>query len=72
MGRGFKVAMEVLASGRLGLAAGCVGLSSRLVQHGHRARAPSGRAFGRNIGEFGLIKDKIAGMLAEIYALEGR
>jgi acyl-CoA dehydrogenase family protein 9 len=28
------------------------------------------RAFGRNIGEFGLIKDKIARMLAQTYALE--
>jgi acyl-CoA dehydrogenase family protein 9 len=28
------------------------------------------RAFGRNIGEFGLIKDKIATMMAETYALE--
>jgi len=33
-------------------------------------RVQERRAFGRNIGEFGLIKDKIAGMLAQTYALE--
>jgi acyl-CoA dehydrogenase family protein 9 len=69
VGRGFKVAMEVLNSGRLGLAAGCVGLSSALIKLAIE-RVQDRRAFGRNIGEFGMIKDKIAGMLAETYALE--
>ncbi|APR83616.1 Acyl-CoA dehydrogenase, short-chain specific [Minicystis rosea] len=69
VGRGFKVAMEVLNSGRLGLAAGCVGLCSTLIKLSIE-RVQERRAFGRNIGEFGLIKDKIATMLAETYALE--
>jgi len=69
VGRGFKVAMEVLNSGRLGLAAGCVGLSSALIKLAIE-RVQERRAFGRNIGEFGMIKDKIATMLAETYALE--
>jgi acyl-CoA dehydrogenase family protein 9 len=69
VGRGFKVAMEVLNSGRLGLASGCVGLASRLIKLAIE-RVQERRAFGRNIGEFGLIKDKIATMLAECYALE--
>jgi acyl-CoA dehydrogenase family protein 9 len=69
VGRGFKVAMEVLNSGRLGLASGCVGLASRLIKMAIE-RVQERRAFGRNIGEFGLIKDKIASMLAETYALE--
>jgi acyl-CoA dehydrogenase family protein 9 len=69
VGRGFKVAMEVLNSGRLGLAAGCVGLCTQLVRMAIE-RVQERRAFGRNIGEFGLIKDKVAMMLAETYALE--
>jgi acyl-CoA dehydrogenase family protein 9 len=69
VGRGFKVAMEVLNSGRLGLASGCVGLASTLIKLALE-RVQERRAFGRNIGEFGLIKDKIAAMLAENYALE--
>jgi acyl-CoA dehydrogenase family protein 9 len=69
VGRGFKVAMEVLNNGRLGLASGCVGLATRVIKMAIE-RVQERRAFGRNIGEFGLIKDKIAMMLAETYALE--
>jgi acyl-CoA dehydrogenase family protein 9 len=68
-GRGFKVAMEVLNSGRLGLASGCVGASKRLIKMAVE-RAQERKAFGRPIGEFGLIKDKIATMMAETFALE--
>jgi acyl-CoA dehydrogenase family protein 9 len=68
-GRGFKVAMEVLNSGRLGLASGCVGLCKHLIKMSTE-RVQERRAFGRIIGEFGLVKDKIARMLAETYALE--
>ncbi|MDI1433897.1 MULTISPECIES: acyl-CoA dehydrogenase family protein [Polyangium] len=69
VGKGFKVAMEVLNSGRLGLASGCVGVCKTLLRLAI-ARVEERRAFGRNIGDFGLIKDKIARMLAETYALE--
>ena len=69
VGRGFKVAMEVLNSGRLGLASGCVGLASRLIKMVIE-RVQERRAFGRNIGEFGLIKDKIASMMSDTWALE--
>ena len=69
VGRGFKVAMEVLNSGRLGLASGCVGQARHLIQLATE-RVQERKAFGRNIGEFGLIKDKIAHMLSETYALE--
>jgi acyl-CoA dehydrogenase family member 9 len=68
-GRGFKVAMEVLNSGRLGLASGCVGLSRRLIKMAVE-RVQERKAFGRPIGEFGLIKDKIAVMMADTYAVE--
>jgi acyl-CoA dehydrogenase family protein 9 len=68
-GRGFKVAMGVLNNGRLGLAAGCVGMSKVLVKLAIE-RIGERRAFGKTLGEFGLIKDKIAGMLARTYALE--
>ena len=69
MGRGFKVAMEVLNSGRLGLASGCVGLCKRLVKMSVE-RVQERKAFGRPIGEFGLIKDKIGTMMADTFALE--
>ncbi|MBI4955193.1 MAG: acyl-CoA dehydrogenase family protein [Myxococcales bacterium] len=69
VGRGFRVAMEVLNSGRLGLAAGCTGSCRALVKLAVE-RVQERHAFGRRIGEFGLIKDKIALMLAQTYALE--
>ncbi|HZF50484.1 MAG TPA: acyl-CoA dehydrogenase family protein [Polyangiaceae bacterium] len=69
VGKGFKVAMEVLNNGRMGLAAGCIGMSTVLLKLAIE-RVQERRAFGRNIGEFGLIKDKIATMLAQVYALE--
>src|SRR5450432_232485 len=68
-GRGFKVAMQVLDSGRLALASGCLGLSKRLLKMAVE-RCKERRAFGRSIGEFGLIKDKIATMMADTWALE--
>jgi len=69
VGRGFGVAMEVLNSGRLSLASGCVGGSKRLIRMAVE-RTLERKAFGRAIGEFGLIKDKIASMMARTYALE--
>jgi acyl-CoA dehydrogenase family protein 9 len=69
VGKGFKVAMEILNNGRLGLAAGCVGACHTLLRMAIE-RVQERRAFNRPIGEFGLIKDKIATMLAIVYALE--
>ncbi|MCL2449800.1 MAG: acyl-CoA dehydrogenase family protein, partial [Polyangiaceae bacterium] len=68
-GRGHRVAMDVLNGGRIGLASGCLGICKRVIQMAI-ARCQDRRAFGRPIGEFGLIKDKIASMLADTWALE--
>ena len=68
-GRGFRVAMQVLSGGRLGLASGCVGVCKRLIRLAVE-RCRERRAFGRSIGEFGLVKDKIATMMADTWALE--
>jgi acyl-CoA dehydrogenase family protein 9 len=68
-GRGLKVAMEVLGSARLDLASACVGLCKRIIRL-TVDRCRERRAFGRPIGEFGLIKDKIAIMMSETWALE--
>jgi acyl-CoA dehydrogenase family protein 9 len=69
VGRGFKVAMEVLNRGRLSLASGCVGSCKRLLRLTVE-RAEERKAFGRPIGQFGLVKDKIARMMSETFALE--
>lgn len=69
VGRGFRVATQVLDGGRIMLGAQCVGLSKRLIEMAV-VRCNERRAFGRPIGQFALIKDKIAHMMVDTFALE--
>jgi acyl-CoA dehydrogenase family protein 9 len=69
VGRGFRVAMHVLTSARLALAASCIGSSKKLLKLAID-RATQRKTFGRSISEFGLIKDKLAMMQAELFAME--
>jgi len=69
VGRGFKVAMEVLSHARLSLASSCIGKGKRLLRMSVD-RVNERKAFGRNISEFGLVRDKIAQMSSELFALE--
>ena len=69
VGRGFKVAMEVLTHARLALASSCLGKGKRLLRMAVD-RVSERKAFGRNISEFGLVRDKIAQMASELFALE--
>lgn len=69
LGKGFKVAMNVLNSGRLSLGAGCVGGMKTIL--GLATEHANGRKqFGKTITEFGLIQEKLADMAAHIYATE--
>jgi alkylation response protein AidB-like acyl-CoA dehydrogenase len=69
LGKGLKVALTVLDFGRVTFGASCTGAAKtclRLaVQH-----ANARRQFGRTLGEFELIKKKIARMAAGAYAME--
>jgi acyl-CoA dehydrogenase family protein 9 len=69
LGKGFKIAMEVLNSGRLGLASGCVGASKGLIKLAV-THAKNRQQFGKPIIEFGMIQDKISRMMMMVYALE--
>lgn len=69
IGRGFKVAMEVFTHGRLSLASSCVGQSKRLLRMAV-SRVNERKAFGRSIAEFGLVRDKVATMTADLFAME--
>ncbi|MBA7601948.1 putative acyl-CoA dehydrogenase [subsurface metagenome] len=68
-GKGFKVAMEVLNSGRLGLAAGVVGGAKAVIREASK-HARERRQFGRPIAEFELIQEKIARMTVDTYVTE--
>lgn len=69
MGKGFKIAMEILNTGRLGLASGCVGGCKALVTLAAE-HAKNRRQFGKAIGQFEMIQDKIARMAADTYAAD--
>ena len=69
VGRGFKVAMEVLTSARLTLASSCIGAAKRLLRLAVE-RGTERKTFGRSIAEFPIVKDKIALMSADLFALE--
>ena len=68
-GMGFKVAMEVLNSGRLGLAAGSIGGMRKVIAES-TAHALRRRQFGKAIAEFELIEEKIARMAMGAFVID--
>jgi alkylation response protein AidB-like acyl-CoA dehydrogenase len=66
-GRGFRVAMQTLDGGRIGIAAQAVGIAQAAFEVA-REYAKERRAFGRRIGEFQAIQEKLANMSMEIDA----
>ncbi|MGK5085134.1 acyl-CoA dehydrogenase family protein [Bdellovibrionota bacterium FG-1] len=69
VGQGFKVAMGVLNHGRMGLGAGCVGGAKKCIE-ASVAHALERKQFGKSIGEFGMIQEKIGRMMMNCYAAE--
>jgi alkylation response protein AidB-like acyl-CoA dehydrogenase len=69
VGKGFKVAMNILNSGRTGLGGGAVGAMKRMVGLATR-QAKERVQFGKPIAEFGLIKQKLGTMVVDCYAAE--
>jgi alkylation response protein AidB-like acyl-CoA dehydrogenase len=69
VGRGHVVAFNSLNIGRLKLAGGCVG-STKIALQNAVSYAKQRVQFGRPIAQFGLIKQKIAGMAIGIFTLE--
>jgi very long chain acyl-CoA dehydrogenase len=69
VGGGFKVAMEILNNGRFGMGAALTGCMKSLLV-GVREHALSRTQFGKKIGEYGVIKEKLAGIATRIYGAE--
>ncbi len=68
-GKGFKVAMEILNSGRVGLAGGSVGGSKTVLKQAI-AHVKEREQFGHPLIDFEMIKEKIAQIAINIYAAE--
>jgi len=69
VGQGFKIALEILNSGRLGLAAGSA-RGVRQIMNEAIAFAKQREQFGRPIAEFEMLRRKIALAAAECYAAD--
>lgn len=69
VGKGFKVAMKILNSGRTGLGGGCVGMMKKAIALGAK-QAKERKQFGQPIASYGLIKQKLGHMMVECYAAE--
>ncbi len=69
VGKGFKVAMKILNSGRTGLGGGCIGAMKNLISMSSK-QAKERVQFGKPIADFGLIKQKIGHMVVDCYATE--
>ena len=69
IGRGHIVAFNVLNSGRFTLGASCVG-GSKYVLMTAAKYAKERKAFGKQIGDFGLIREKLAEIAIQIFAVE--
>lgn len=69
VGKGFKVAMTILNSGRTGLGGGAVGGMKQLIALAAK-QANERVQFGKPIREFGLIKQKLGHMVVDCYAAE--
>ena len=68
-GKGFKIAMAILNSGRTGLSGGAVGGMKTCIALASK-QAVERKQFGSSIAEFGLIKKKIAEMTVDCFAAE--
>jgi acyl-CoA dehydrogenase family protein 9 len=69
VGKGFKVAMKILNSGRTGLGGGSVGAMKRMIALSTK-QAKERVQFGKPIAEFGLVKQKLGNMLVDCYTTE--
>ena len=69
VGKGLKLALTVLDFGRTTFGASCTGAAKYCLER-MVARANSRRQFGKTLGEFELVRGKIAEAAADMYAME--
>ena len=68
-GDGFRIAMQVLNNGRIGLGTGSVGATKRLIDLAIN-HTKERRQFGRTLSEFELVQDKVGWMVSYLFGLE--
>ncbi|MBT9545152.1 MAG: acyl-CoA dehydrogenase family protein [Candidatus Sericytochromatia bacterium] len=68
-GKGFKVAMEILNNGRLSTSTASFGVAKLLIDMSIKY-ASERKQFGKHIGQFDIIKEKIANMSMLAYGMQ--
>jgi acyl-CoA dehydrogenase family protein 9 len=68
-GEGFRIAMQVLNNGRIGLGTGSVGATKHLIDLAIE-QVKERRQFGQPLADFELVQDKIAWMVTNLFGLE--
>jgi acyl-CoA dehydrogenase family protein 9 len=68
-GEGFRIAMQVLNNGRIGLGTGSVGATKGLLDKAIE-HVKERRQFGHPLGDFELVQDKVAWMVSYLFGLE--
>jgi len=69
IGRGHIVAFNILNAGRFTLGASCVGGAKHVLMTSSKYTKER-KAFGKQIGDFGLMKEKLAEVAIQIFAVE--
>jgi alkylation response protein AidB-like acyl-CoA dehydrogenase len=69
IGRGHIVAFNILNAGRFTLGASCVGGAKNVLATSSKY-AKERKAFGKQIGDFGMVREKLAEMAIQIFAVE--
>jgi alkylation response protein AidB-like acyl-CoA dehydrogenase len=69
IGRGHIVAFNILNAGRFTLGASAVGATKNILMTAAKY-AKERKAFGKQIGDFGLMKEKLAEMAIQMFAVE--
>jgi len=69
IGRGHIVAFNILNAGRFTLGASCIGGAKNVLATSSKY-AKERKAFGKQIGDFGMIREKLAEMAIQIFAVE--
>ncbi len=69
IGRGHIVAFNILNAGRFTLGASCVGGAKNVLATASKY-SKERKAFGKQIGDFGMMKEKLAEMAIQVFAVE--
>uniref|UniRef100_A0A669D0W1 Acyl-CoA dehydrogenase family, member 9 n=1 Tax=Oreochromis niloticus TaxID=8128 RepID=A0A669D0W1_ORENI len=70
IGGGFKIAMNILNSGRFSMGSSCAGMIKKLIGKHSAVYATTRKQFNKSLSEFGMIQEKFAMMALNAFVME--